>query len=355
MPMTVLSIAYPLAPVGPDAVGGAEQILHTIDQGLVARGYQSIVIACEGSRVAGRLVSTPAGAGPLSPQVRRRALECHRHTVAEVLSRWPVDVVHLHGHDFDRYLPPAGPPALATIHLPPELLLARLTRVTRLQTWAHGVSRAQQVRLPHVPFLLPPIENGVDVPELPRRVARRRFTLALGRVCPEKGFHLALDAAKRARSPLLLGGTVFPYPEHRQYFEREMVPRLDRDRRFLGPLSLARKRRLLSAARSLLVPSLAPETSSLVTMEALSCGTPVIAFRIGALPDLVEHGVTGFLVRDVEEMAEAIDRAGAIDPEACRVAARRRFSAARMVDRYLRRYEWMLSAAQHVGNDPSSD
>src|SRR5207249_5576489 len=129
---------------------------------------------------------------------------------------------------------------------------------------------------------------------------------ALGRICPEKGFHFALQAAKMARADLLLAGQVFPYASHVEYFESKIVPRLDERRQFVGPVGFHRKKRLLSKAKCLLVPSTVNETSSLVAMEALAAGTPVIAFPSGALPEIVEHGRTGYLVSDVKEMAQAI-------------------------------------------------
>ena len=160
----------------------------------------------------------------------------------------------------------------------------------------------------------------------------------LARICPEKGVHLAIDAAQLAGVPLLIAGTLFPYPEHVSYFRNEVSPLLDAHRRYIGPIGFARKRRLLSGARCLLVPSTVDETSSLAAREAIACGAPVIAFRRGALAETVTHGETGFLVDDISGMADAIAAAGQINPEVCRETARRRFSDAAMAARYLALY-----------------
>lgn len=111
-------------------------------------------------------------------------------------------------------------------------------------------------------------------------------------------------------------------------------------------MGFERKRRLLSAARAVLVPSLVPETSSLVAMEALACGTPVIAFANGALPEIVEDGKTGFLVRDEADMASAIRRSGAIDPDMCRKEAALRFREEKMLRQYFELYERILHAPE---------
>jgi glycosyltransferase involved in cell wall biosynthesis len=320
-------------------------VLTSLDRALVALGHRSVVVACEGSEVAGTLVATPRVAGAISEDLRRRVHRRHRAAIARALRRWSVDLVHLHGVDFHAYLPPPGAPVLATLHLPPDWYPRDAFELTRPDTHLHCVSTSQRARCPPGARLLPEIPNGVAVDALTAGHAKRRFALALGRICPEKGFHLALDAARRADIALLLAGEVFGYEAHQAYFAREIAPRLDRRRRFVGPIGFARKRRLLTAARCLLVPSLAPETSSLVAMEALACGTPVVAFPVGALPEIVEHGTTGYLVQDEREMADAIRAAAALDPEACRSAARMRFSLARMVERYLALYEELAGGA----------
>jgi glycosyltransferase involved in cell wall biosynthesis len=161
----------------------------------------------------------------------------------------------------------------------------------------------------------------------------------MGRICPEKGFDLAMEACRRANVPFFLAGTIFEYPAHRAYFEEAIRPHLSRTQQFLGPIGGNRKHHLLAGARCLLIPSLVAETSSLVAMEAMACGTPVIAFRSGALCDLIDEGRTGFLVNNVEEMAQAISAVTQIDPEACRQEAETRFSSDRMTIAYLSMYE----------------
>jgi glycosyltransferase involved in cell wall biosynthesis len=335
--LTVLSVGYALAPVGPDAVGGAEQVLSALDRALVAAGHCSLVVAPEGSVVAGCLIATAPLPARLTDDERQALERRQRAAIERVLAERRIDLIHAHGLDFAAHLPETDIPTLITLHLPagfypPGSLAARAN------TWFHCVSADQQRRFPPLPDMLDPIPNGVPVDRLRARHARRGFALALGRICPEKGLHLALDAARLAATPLLLAGRVFPYDTHQRYFAQEIRPRLGRQARFLGPVGFARKRRLLTAARCLLVPSLAAETSSLVAMEALACGCPVVAFPAGALRELVEPGVTGFLVSTIDDMAAAIPLCDRLDRERCREIAAQRFSLDAMIARYFRLY-----------------
>jgi len=345
--MHVLSVAFPFAPASVDAVGGAEQVLAALDLALVRAGHRSTVIACAGSRVAGALVEVPLWPEPIDDAVRAATHAAVRQAIAQTARDHRVDLIHLHGIDFAAYLPPPGLPVLATLHLPPSWYAAAALSPARANTWLHGVSTSQHRTLrtlaPYARTLLPPIGNAVPVAALgASRHRRHGFALMLGRVCPEKGQHLALRAAHAAGIGLLIGGQVFPYEAHRRYFDEQVTPLLDRHRRFLGPLGFDRKRRLLTAAKCLLVPSLAAETSSLVAMEALACGTPVVAFAAGALPEVVADGRTGFVVHDVAEMVAAIGRVGEIRPQACRAAAQARFDLPRMTEAYLSRYRSLI-------------
>jgi len=334
--LTVVSVSYPFAPVTADPVGGAEQVLARLDRALVAAGHRSIVIAPEGSRVAGELRPIAAPAGEIDAAWRLRVHAEVRDRLRQSIAIDDCDVVHLHGIDFDAYLPAPGPAVLATLHLPLEWYSAAALAPTRPRTHLHPVSSSQARTAPAGARIGAAIENGVELTFEPAR--KRGFALALGRICPEKGFDDAIAACRRAGVPLVIAGEAFAYRAHQRYLHEELMPQLGRDCRWIGPVAGRRKRRLLAQAHCVLAPSKVRETSSLVAMEAMAAGTAVIAYRIGALPEIVEDGRTGFVVDGVEAMAAAIGEVGRIDPHTCRARARERFSLERMTRAYLERY-----------------
>jgi glycosyltransferase involved in cell wall biosynthesis len=170
--------------------------------------------------------------------------------------------------------------------------------------------------------------------------------LWMGRICEEKAPHIAIDVAQKAGLPIVVAGQVYPFSYHEQYFAREVAPRLRRypQARVVSTPSLQEKLALLDHARALLVTSQIDETSSLVAMEAMARGTPVIAFRRGALPEVVQHGVTGFVVDMPREMAESVNKLDTIRPEACRSRVERLYTSTRMAEDYLRLYHRVLAS-----------
>lgn len=338
MSRTVLSVAYPFAPVSTDAVGGAEQVLAMLDRALVEAGHQSLVIAAEGSRVSGELIALPPSPDCIDAAARERMHAFVRQRIAQTLAARKVDVVHLHGIDFAAYLPTEDLPVLVTLHLPLGWYPPDVFALPRRRTYLHCVSESQQSTAPPGARLLPPILNGVDLDHFRPRGRAKHYAILLARICPEKGIHFALQACRSAGVPLLLGGQVYPYPIHQDYFHREVEPLLDNCRRFVGPLGRDRKAALLAKAKCLLAPSMVAETSSLVVMEALACGTPVIAFPAGALSELIADGETGFLAHSAQEMAVAIGRIDKVSREKCRLEALGRFSARNSVRGYFRAY-----------------
>jgi glycosyltransferase involved in cell wall biosynthesis len=289
----------------------------------------------------GHLIDFPAVTDRIEHEPRNKTYDLLHTLVHEALGGRNINLIHLHGIDFMEYLPVTDVPVLITLHLPVSWYDSTALTPIRERVYFNCVSRHQEATARGISNLLPFVENGVPIQDHKFPVPED-YVVVLGRICPEKGIHLALDAARQAGTSLILAGRLFDYESHHQYYSREIIPRLDGERyRYVGSLGPNGKSVLLGSAKCLLVPSLAPETSSLVTMEAYACGTPVVAFPSGALSDLVEHGRTGFLVRSVREMAQAIARTDTIDRKYCRDLAERKFSANRMVADYVRRYRFI--------------
>lgn len=337
--MRVLSVAYPLFPVSADSAGGAEQILHLLESEIVGAGHDSVVVAAEGTHVSGRLIATPGVQEGADASNREYAQAVHRSTIARLLREQSFDVVHYHGLDVDTYYSAAGHDGInvVTLHLPTSWYSQ--TSFNLLGATNVFVSESQRSALSGTV-----IPNGVDIGRYRRPKENGDHLLFMGRICPEKGVHHALKAAHMAGEDMLLAGPVHLFSSHQEYFAKEVVPLLDSKRRYVGAVGMEQKADLLASAKVLLIPSLAAETSSLVAMEAAASGTPAIAFRSGALPEIVEHGKTGYLVGGVEEMATAIKACGDIDGEYCRSAAIRRFDKSRMAERYLDLYRSLLTS-----------
>ncbi|MBE7414326.1 MAG: glycosyltransferase [Deltaproteobacteria bacterium] len=349
MKPVVLGVSFPFAQVRPDTPGGAEQVLLSLDRALASEGWGSVVIAPEGSKVEGTLIPAPFVKGRIDGQVRSYIHGHYRKAIGFALRHWKIDVVHMHGLDFHEYMPGAGVPLLATLHLPLKWYPEQAFRTGRPHTFFNCVSATQRGDAPEWLDIIGTIRNGVPVERLRSSVRRRGYALSLGRICPEKGFHIAIEAAKMAGVPFVLAGAVFPYPEHEEYFKKTIAPKFgDKGFWFAGPAGFERKRRLLAGARCVLIPSLAPETSSLVAMEALAAGAPVIAFPAGALVEVVEHGRTGFLVEGAEGMARGIRRAGSLSSDDC-VRAARRFSSSLMAGSYIDLYRRIINIKRNGG------
>jgi glycosyltransferase involved in cell wall biosynthesis len=343
MKLTILSVGYPFAAAGPGAVGGAEQILSRLDRALVANGHKSCVIAPADSYTWGQLFPVRSVNALIDDELRHITYAEVRLLLETAIDECRPSVVHLHGVDFYHYLPSVPVPTLVTLHLPISFYPREIFCLEQKNIFLHCVSDSQDRTCPPFARLLPPIPNGVPLPPAKGiRQEERKFALCLSRVAPEKNVHSAIEAARLAGVDLQIAGRVFPYPSHQRYFDEEIQPRLSKRYRFLGPVDEPTKWSLLARARCLLQPSLAAETSSLVAMEALASATPVIAFRSGALPDIVTDNKTGFLVNTVEEMAAAINKVERLNPKDCRTAAKTQFGLDCMIQQYFAVYRYLV-------------
>jgi glycosyltransferase involved in cell wall biosynthesis len=350
----ILYVAYPLLTVSPESAGGAEQVLWTLEREMAHRGVSTTVAASAGSSVTGELFST--GNPCSTPDDFERRNREHQERVLELIDQRArqgeaFDLVHDMSGSFWSRAAQIQAPVLATLHLPHDFYSPRLFEDVAANVSFNCVSAAQATSFAELGALAGTVGNGIDLdwfafaPELnskpSRAAAARSGLLWLGRICPEKAPHLALEIAQQAGIAITLAGQVYPFSSHRRYFDGEVAARLSAipEACFMPSPSMEQKTRLLRGARAVLITSQVAETSSLVAMEAAAAGTPVIALARGALPEIVREGVTGFLTEGVEETVTALRHLDEIDSAACVQHACDRFSSARMADGYAALYE----------------
>src|SRR5438874_1473568 len=319
----ILYVPYPLSTVTEESCGGAEQILFLIEQEMHRRGHNTTVAACSGSQISGELIDTGEVALTME-QLEERDLEQNRRTLQTIRRREDThrhfDLVHDHGGRFWVHSAKFDIPLLLTLHLPRDFYPQGIFDDVPPNVYFNCVSQSQLNSFSDLPRIMGYVPNGIDIDRFPFCETKQNYLVWLGRVCEEKGLHIATEVAERVGLPLIIMGPSYLFPSHQEYFDEQVQPFLDRNQNFsyVGSSSVVEKAAILSKARALLAPSLVEETSSLVSLEAMACGTPVIAFRRGALPEVVIDARTGLIVNEVDEMIAAVRQVDGISPWECR-------------------------------------
>jgi glycosyltransferase involved in cell wall biosynthesis len=340
--MRIALIAPPWYPVPPAGYGGIEWVVALLADGLADRGHDVTLFAPSGSTTRARLVS-PLGEPPPPDAIGNPWYEAS-HSLAAYEQGEEFDLLHDHTGPVGVSIGAmTGCPVVQTLHGPftPEALMlyGRLAR----HVWFVAISESQRSLGPPDLRWAGVVYNGIAVEQYQYREDKEDFLLFLGRADEEKAPDLAVEAARKAGRRLVMCATRKNEREQRYWAER-VEPLLGDGVEVHGECTHEQKADLLARAAALLFPIQWPEPFGLVMTEAMACGTPVVAWRNGAVPEVVDDGVSGFVVDSMDELVRAIGRVGELDPRAGRARVEERFSAAAMVAGYERAYERVLAA-----------
>ena len=357
-PLRIAQVAPPFERVPPRAYGGTERIVHGLVTELDRRGHEVTTFASADSVIPGRHIETvPEALRPLG--YSGDSLPYMQLTLHEVLAHaTEFDLIHAHMEWASLLLARVSPvPVVTTFHgrldLPwADALLrdppAGLVAISQNQADTH----------PDVPWAAV-VHNGLRLTEAPFGVRRSDALCFVGRVAPEKGIVEAIEIAQAADRPLRIAAKAGPTTVERDYFENVFGPALKAagsSVEFLGELDQPDRDQLFAQSYASLMPGSWPEPFGLVLIESLACGTPVIARRIGALPEILRDGIDGFFGDDVTAMAFKVDRVDELDRRAIRESVIGRFSVERMTDRYEAVYRAALEEAEGgAGSVPHED
>jgi glycosyltransferase involved in cell wall biosynthesis len=336
--MKIAQISPLYEAVPPKYYGGTERVAAALCEALIDLGHEVTLFASAESQTRARLVPARDRAIRLDPAPLKSDLAAHMAMLEEVRRRaGEFDVLHFHT-DMIHFPFFADMPGRTLTTLHGRLDIKDLEAVYRRWRDFPLVSISDDQRKPMAwANWVATVQHGLR-PELFRFTAEPQGYLAfLGRMSPEKGPVIAIEIARRLGLPLKMAAKVDPADQ--AYFDQVVAPMLDDPLvEFVGEIDGTAKSAFLGQARALLFPIQWPEPFGLVMIESMACGTPVVAYRCGSTPEIIEAGVTGFLVDDLDGAVEATERIGEIDRRAVRRRFDLRFSANAMARRYLELY-----------------
>ena len=339
-----------LAPIAwsvpPRGYGPWELVTSLLTEGLVRRGVDVTLFATADSRTAARLIGVAAGSYKETPGMDAKVWECLH--IAEVFERARADEFDLIHNQFD-FLPLSysrlvDVPVVTTIHGFSSERIVPVYEKYNANNFYVAISAAD--RHPRLRYAAT-IHHGIPMGEFPPRfepVAEgERYLLFFGRIHPDKGAAEAIDLAERVGRPLRLAGIV----QDREYYEKLIAPRVDGERvRYVGPVSREDRPALLGGADALLHLINFDEPFGLSVVEAMACGTPVLARPRGSMPEIVEPGVNGALSATADGDAAALGRLDTLDRRKVRASVEGRFGVERMVDEYLALYRRIVAGGR---------
>lgn len=327
-------LAPPWIPIPPDRYGGIEHVVALLCERLADRGHEVTLVAAPGSLVPGTTLVTPLDRPPETIGTTGAEL---LHALAGAEALLDVDLVLDHSGALGALILGRGPtPVIHVAHGPLEgAALATYRAVARRSPDVRMValSRAQRALAPDLPFV-GVCPNGIDLDAVP--LGRGGGHLAfLGRMAPEKGAREAIEIARRCGRRLVMAAKCRE-PAEIAYFEREVAPHIGPDVEWLGEIGATEKYAMLGEAAALVFPISWPEPFGMVMIEAMACGTPVLATPCGSVPEVVTEGVSGVIRPDPAGLAAALGAALSIPRASCREHVARWFSADAMTDSYER-------------------
>ncbi len=330
--MRIAQLAPPWITVPPKGYGGIEWVVQQLCDGLTARGHEVCLYASGDSRTAAELRALFPRQMP--DKIGVTALDARQVSFSFAdIEQGGFDLVHDHsgflGVAFSRYL---TTPMVHTVHCAFDEVASGLYGQFADAVGYICISEYQRSMAPPGMRWAGIAYNAIAVERWPYTTDKDDYLLAFGRVCEAKGFHHSIATAKRLGRRLIMAGVL--QEPYREYFEQRVEPEIDGEQIiYEGEVSDERRRELFARASAFLFPITWPEPFGLVMIEAMACGTPVVAMRQGSVPEVVDDGRTGFVVEpdDLAAFVAAVDRVAEIDPAVCRHTVEERFTVERMI------------------------